>query len=88
MEDKRLKDVAELIPAMKKLVFPIITLYDHPKDYPDKVVARLWDGTSAQPTNIVLLFAGKEEAKQAFSAFNYLERSHSDDPSIICTYLP
>jgi hypothetical protein len=37
--------------AMKQTRIPLICIYDHPKDYPDKFIARLWDCDI--PTNIM-----------------------------------
>ena len=73
---------------MSDLQLPLITLYNHPKDYPDKIVARIWEGRTAQPTNAVILYDSIPDAKNDLRAFTRLERRPEDDPCIICTYLP
>ena len=31
---------------------PLVVIYDSPKDFPGKVVARVWDGEKNRPTNV------------------------------------
>lgn len=31
---------------------PLVVIYDSPKDFPGKVVARVWDGEKSRPTNV------------------------------------
>jgi len=37
--------------SAKQARIPLICVYDHPTDYPDKFIARLWDCST--PTNII-----------------------------------
>ena len=41
---------------------PIICVYSHPADYPDKCVARIFDGT--EPTNTVITRENVEEIRE------------------------
>ena len=50
MKSKEVKSFSEV--AVSGLKQPIICVYRNPEDYPDKCVARIFDGT--KPTNIVI----------------------------------
>jgi hypothetical protein len=68
------------------MFLPSFTLYDHPKDFPDKIVMRIFD--LDRPTNVVMLFDSIEEARAAMPRWlSVMPRAHSDDPVIIETYL-
>lgn len=41
----------DIAKSMKQTRIPLICIYDHPTDYPDKLIARLWDCDI--PTHIV-----------------------------------
>jgi hypothetical protein len=67
------------------------TIYDHPKDYPNAIVARKYDvnanGTTA--TGDVRLFANVELARQTMREMGLtrITRDPSDDPVIVETWL-
>ena len=50
MKEKEVRSFAEV--DTSDLRQPIICVFRNPKDYPDKCVARIFDGT--KPTNIVI----------------------------------
>jgi len=73
---------------LSDMKLPMFTLYDHPKDFPTKIVARLWEGTVSRPTNAALLFDTLEQAREMFEGrYAWLERGPADDPCIIGVYL-
>lgn len=66
--------------------FPIFVLYDHPKDFPDNIVARLWD--MGLPTPTVCLFNSLGEARAAMpQGFLRFGRNVHDDAVIIEFYV-
>lgn len=70
------------------MTLPMWTVYDHPKDYPDKIVARLWEGALNLPTNAVILFDSLEAVRALFEPrYARLTRSPGDDAKIMETYL-
>lgn len=70
------------------IVLPILTVYDHPIDFPDWVVVRVWEGMGARPTNTFKLCRTVAEACAAIPPrFARIERSESDDPKIVATYM-
>lgn len=65
----------------------LFVLYDHPKDFPDKIVVRVWDAKRGA-TNIVWLADTLEQARAAMPPhFIRLPRSPTDDPVIIESYV-
>ena len=51
MKDKRAESIGEV--DLSELKFPIIAIYRHPADYPNKYVARVFDIT--RPTDTVVV---------------------------------
>lgn len=69
------------------LMIPLIAIYDHPRDYPDHIVARLWD--TDIPTNLVMVRKTIEEMHAAIKELEdvvYMPRQREDDPVIIGVY--
>lgn len=64
-----------------------IAVYDHPLDYPDKVVARIYN--MDKPTNVILLGDSEEEITEEIQKETCLvrfERGAGDDPVLICCW--
>lgn len=59
------------------------TIYDHPKDYPNHFVARLW--IIDKPTDMLLTAFDIEELRERFASegMTRLERFPQDDPCIV-----
>ncbi len=51
MQDKRVNSISEV--DMSGLIMPLIAVYEHPADYPDNYVARVFDISEATDTIIV-----------------------------------
>ena len=67
---------------MKKLQVPIICVYDHPSDYPEHFVARLWD--LDKPTPIIMMAETLEELQDKKPPrMAALPRFEKDDPCIV-----
>lgn len=77
-------DYARLV---RQTTIPIITVYDHPQDYPDKFVARVFDMN--RPTNMAAIADTYEELLEAIPTRNMarMERSPKDDPVIMETWI-
>lgn len=68
--------------AMKQTRIPLICIYDHPKDYPDKFIARLWDCDI--PTNIMATADTLEELRAKIpSSMVRMDRHPKDDPCVV-----
>jgi hypothetical protein len=71
------------------MTLPVYTLYDHPTDYPDKWVIRLFVG--ADPTSGIWLADTLHEARTIINAIApgtvCLARHPTDDPKIVETWL-
>jgi hypothetical protein len=68
------------------------TVYDHPRDMPDKFVARCWRITRGQDPQATAVFYAHAELEplRKFLRAKYLtqlERSEYDDPVIVETWL-
>ena len=72
---------------LKQTTIPIITVYDHPKDYPDKFVARVWDVD--RPTNLAAIADTYEELLEAIPVHQMtrMEPNPKDDPVIRETWI-
>lgn len=65
---------------------PMIMVYKNPDDYPEKYVARLFDGTKS--THIVALAESLEELRAAKpERMDRIERQEKDPPKIVETWL-
>lgn len=73
-------DYAKLV---KTTTMPLITVYAHPADYPDKYVARVWD--LDRPTNLAAVADDHEGILQAIptAQMTRMDRSPKDDPCIV-----
>lgn len=67
----------------KMTVLPLIVIYNHPADYPDKYVARLWD--VGRPTNMAALADDYDGILEAIPTGQMvsLGRGEKDDPTIV-----
>jgi hypothetical protein len=75
----------------RHLVLEMWTIYDHPKDYPSKFVARkflVYAGKSI-PTDEVMFSSDIEVIRRymRFIRLNCLARDPGDDPNIVETWL-
>lgn len=69
-----------------EIKMPIITIYRHPLDYPQKYVARLFDLTN--PTNVCMIGDSFEElASRKPHTMVRFDRSPDDDPKIVEAWL-
>ena len=68
--------------SAKQARIPLICIYDHPTDYPDKFIARLWDCSA--PTNIIATADTLEELRAKIpDCMVKLDRHPQDDPRIV-----
>lgn len=66
---------------------PIIAVYDNPKDYPGKFVARLWDIRN-KPTRYIVLRDSLNDLRQTIpKTLQRLPPTQLDDPILVETYL-
>lgn len=67
------------------------TVYDHPRDQPDAIVARRFEVTSsgATPTSELLRFGTLRAVREYFSTRGLfcLTREPDDDPNIVETWM-
>lgn len=73
---------------LSDLKFPIIVIYRHPEDYPDKYVARIFDIT--QPTDSVVIKDSLQELQKDISrnmSKTFLPRDEKDDPCIVGSWI-
>lgn len=73
---------------LKQLVkVPIIVIYNSPKDYPEKHVARLWD-IHNKPTKYVVINDNLDGIRNIIpKAMMRLSRNSEDDPVIVETWI-
>lgn len=69
---------------------PMITIYDHPLDYPNAYVARVWEAKMLAPTNVVVCKKNLEELRKDIQAAGFLVRIDGKveaDPVILETWI-
>lgn len=65
---------------------PVIVLYDKPSDYPDAVIARLFD--ASVPTRFIAKGQTLEEVRHAIPhGMSYFQRDEHDSKSIIGCFM-
>lgn len=70
------------------LDLPLFTIYDHPSDFPDKFVVRIWDGREAQPTPYCSLWDTLDDARADIPSGRVnLNRNEGDDAKIVETWI-
>jgi hypothetical protein len=80
-----------LTPALLKFAYdlrdnlPQFVVYDHPKDFPDHYVARMWLALPLQPVRFVLRAATLDALRDFLATLGlvHLSRSPEDDASIL-----
>lgn len=68
----------------------MITIYDHPLDYPDTYVARLWIKKPLAATNIIVCSSELDTLRKDIQAAGFLVRIDGEieyDPVILETWL-
>lgn len=75
------------LPSTDPPGLPIWVVYDHPLDWPDHYVARLWVGE--RPTGDMVLTFSLDALREhlADQGFVRLDRNKEDDPVIVETWL-
>lgn len=76
------------IEEARKRFPPIWTIYDHPRDYPEHFVVRLWYGLVCE--QCVALFATAHEAREYIHSqgtWFCMRRAPTDDPKILESWL-
>ena len=74
---------------IRKMQMPCICVYNRPSDYPDKCVARLFEGTA--PTNIIITRNTVEEIREditkRFPAMLPFGRNREDHKSVVESWI-
>ena len=85
IEDVILETIAEA--DMGDLRMPVIGIYKNPDDYPDKYVARIFDG--GQASNTVVLSDSLEELMKDIDQTEmfFIERGKEDVPALVGAYM-
>lgn len=66
----------------RQTALPLICIYDHPADYPDNFVARVWDIN--KPTRLIALADTLEDIRKTIPpSMTRMPRSEKDDPTIV-----
>lgn len=80
-----------MIPAIHANDLPMWTIYDHPLDYPDHFVARMYLIRRGQvlPTNLVKIAKDVDGLRGSLEAggLTPLARQPDDDPAIVETWV-
>lgn len=72
------------------LVFPLVTIYERPLDFPDAIIARVWEGKGAKPTNTMIKRSTVQEIREDIRAAGFttvFHRAEDDDPYIVETWM-
>lgn len=69
---------------------PLVVIYDSPKDFPGKVVARVWDGEKNRPTNVYCEYENLKRCEDDVMSAGFIfkfPRTPEDDACIVETYM-
>lgn len=67
-------------------ILPIITVYNNPRDYPGKFLARIFNGV--RPTNVIMVKDSLEEINRNIpGSMVWINRYPVDDPAIVGTWI-
>lgn len=80
-----LKDV-----DLSDIKIPMAVIYDHPRDFPDMYLCRIWEGAGCHPTNIALQKSSPEKLREDILAAGFnvrFPREMGDDPVILETWI-
>lgn len=72
------------------MLFPIIVLYAGPDDFPDRIIARVWEGAKNLPTNVFCEYPDLESGERDIMQAGFtvkIPRSPEDVISIVCSYI-
>lgn len=73
-----------------ELRFPMITIYERPKDFPGEYVARVWDGAGPKATNIIKTAPAAGILREDIKAAGFticFPRAEGDDECIVETWI-
>ncbi len=59
--------------------FPMVVIYERPKDYPDAYVGRLWDAIGPEVTTVIIKRAALKELREDLRRSGYMTRIMRDD---------
>lgn len=82
---KTLKDV-----DLSDIKIPMAVIYDHPKDFPDVYLCRIWEGAGCHPTNKALQKSSPEKLREDILAAGFtarFPREEGDDKVILETWI-
>ena len=75
---------------LSNLKIPMAVIYDAPKDFPDLILCRIWEGAGCHPTRIAMQKGTLEEMREAIMAAGFsirFPRAEGDDPVIVETWM-
>lgn len=81
---------AILMPEQIADKVPLVVIYDSPKDFPGKVVARVWDGEKNRPTNVYCEYENLKRCEDDVMSAGFIfkfPRTPEDDACIVETYM-
>ena len=85
----------KIIPSMRlvdfsDMVVPLVVIYNRPEDFPDRIVARVWEGSINRPTNICCLYPDVDGSRKDLQAAGFellMVRDLRDEPCIVETWI-
>lgn len=85
----------KLVESMKLVDFsnikvPLIVVYDHPSDYPDAYVARVWAAERNLPTNVFIKKDTLQEIREDIRSSGFMlciSRAAEDHPTIVESWI-
>lgn len=86
MQEKRVDSIRQV--DMSELIAPVIAVHQHPTDFPDKCVARIFD--MDRPTDTIIVKETVAEIVQDIqenTSFTYVPRGAADVPSLVSVWI-
>lgn len=73
-----------------EMKMPFIVVYDSPKDFPGKIIARVWEGALNRPTNTYCEYDNLDKCEKDIVSAGFIlkfPRTPDDDKCIVETYM-
>lgn len=86
MQERKVESIKEV--DFSGLNMPFVAVYDHPEDYPDKCVARIYE--LDKPTDTIMVKETVEEIEtdiKKHTTMLFLQRGADDVPSLVGVWM-
>lgn len=70
--------------------FPMVAIYEKPRDYPDAYVGRIWDAIGPEATTVIVKRTTLDELREDLRRSGYMTRimrDEKDEPHVVESWM-